>query len=78
MPGKNTLLFIWILRTRTRLSALLCITMREIKISEYSFNGGIRAVIPDKHILIDNSFQTKLEEARHAFKFEELGGRQSD
>ena len=50
----------------------------EIKISEYSFNGGIRAVIPDKHILIDNSFQTKLEEARHAFKFEELGGRQSD
>ena len=49
----------------------------EIKISEYSFNGGIRAVIPDKHILIDNSFHTKLEEARHAFKFEELGGRQS-
>ena len=50
----------------------------EIKISEYSFNGGIRAVIPDKHILIDNSFQTKLEEARHALKFQELGGRQSD
>ena len=50
----------------------------EIKISEYSFNGGIRAVIPDKHILIDNSFQTKLEEARHACKFEELGARQSD
>ena len=45
----------------------------EIKVSEYSFIGGIRAVIPSKHILIDNSFQTKLEEARHEFKFEAGG-----
>ena len=45
-----------------------------IKISEYSFNGGTRAVIPGKHILIDNSFETKLSEARHEFKFE-LGGK---
>lgn len=45
-----------------------------IRISEYSFFGGIRAVIPSRHILIDNSFQTKLEEARHAFKFD-LGGK---
>ena len=45
-----------------------------IKISEYSFNGGTRAVIPGKHILIDNSFETKLNEARHAFKFD-LGGK---
>lgn len=36
-----------------------------VKISEYSFDGGIRVVIPSKHILIDSSFKTKLEEARH-------------
>lgn len=45
-----------------------------IKVSEYSFNGGIRAVIPGKHILIDSSFETKLNEARHEFKFD-LGGK---
>lgn len=45
-----------------------------IKVSEYSFNGGIRAVIPSKHILIDNSFETRLNEARHEFKFD-LGGK---
>lgn len=45
-----------------------------IKISEYSFNGGTRAVVPEKHILIDNSFETKLQEARHDFKFD-LGGK---
>ena len=44
-----------------------------IKISEYSFDGGTRAVIPGKHILIDNSFETKLNEARHEFKLD-LGG----
>ncbi len=48
-----------------------------IKTSEYSFEGGIRAVISSKHILIDNSFETKLAEARHAFKFG-LGGKQGD
>ena len=46
-----------------------------VKISEYSFDGGIRAVIPSKHILIDSSFKTKLEESRHEFKFD-LGGKQ--
>lgn len=45
-----------------------------IKVSEYSFDGGTRAVIPGKHILIDNSFETKLSEARHEFKFD-LGGK---
>lgn len=45
-----------------------------IKVSDTSFLGGIRAVIPDKHILIDNSFDTRLKEARHEFKFE-LGGK---
>ena len=47
-----------------------------IKISEYSFNGGTRAVIPGKHILIDNSFKTRLDEARHEFKFDLTGGKQ--
>ena len=47
-----------------------------IKISEYSFNVGTRAVIPGKHILIDNSFKTRLDEARHEFKFDLTGGKQ--
>lgn len=42
----------------------------QIKVSEYSFGGGCRAVIPSRHILIDNSFQTKLEEAREQFHFD--------
>lgn len=41
----------------------------QLKISKYSFSGGTRAVIPARHILIDNSFQTKLEEARESFHF---------
>ena len=45
-----------------------------IKISQYSFSGGIRAVVPQSHILIDNSFETKLNGARHNFQFD-LGGR---
>ena len=44
-----------------------------VKISAYSFSGGMRAVIPDSHILIDNSFETKLDEARRTFQFD-LGG----
>lgn len=42
----------------------------DIRISEYSFLGGTRAVIPGKNILIDNSFQTKLAEERENFKFD--------
>lgn len=42
----------------------------DLRISEYSFNGGCRAVIPSRHILIDNSFQTRLEEARENFHFD--------
>lgn len=40
------------------------------RISEYSFTGGTRAVIPARHILIDNSFHTKLAEARENFHFD--------
>ena len=40
-----------------------------ISISEYSFLGGMRAVIPSKNILIDHSFSSKLEEAKRSFQF---------
>ena len=38
-------------------------------IAKSSFMGGTKAVIPSRHILIDNSFQTKLEEAKKEFTF---------
>jgi len=38
-----------------------------LTISEYSFKGGIRAIITEKHILIDHSFETKLAEAKEEF-----------
>lgn len=41
-----------------------------IRLSEYSFTGGTRAVIPSRHILIDNSFQTRLAEAQEQFHFD--------
>ena len=49
----------------------------DIRISEYSFMGGIRAVIPSRHILIDNSFESRLEEEKRDFRFdirEMMGG----
>lgn len=53
----------------------------ELLVSEYSFMGGIRAVIPARHILIDNSFQTKLSEAKRDFRFDIkdiMGGEAND
>ncbi len=49
-------------------------TGAELTLSQYSFLGGTRAVIPSRNILIDNSFQSKLEEAEANFQFR-LGGR---
>lgn len=46
----------------------------DIRLSQYSFFGGSRTVIPSKNILIDNSFETKMEEEKHNFKFD-LGGK---
>lgn len=40
-----------------------------LKISQYSFIGGIRTVIPYKNILIDDSFEKKLEAAKEKFVF---------
>lgn len=56
-----------------RLAQLSFHNHTNIKISEYSFGGGTRAVIPSKHILIDNSFDTKLKEAEQSFRFETGG-----
>lgn len=45
----------------------------DIKISDISFGGGIRAVLPDKNILIDNSFETRLYELSQSFRFTDRG-----
>ena len=44
-------------------------TDTRLTVSSYSFMGGTRAVIPSKNILIDESFQSKLEEVRDHFNF---------
>ena len=41
----------------------------DIRVSQYPFLGGTRAVIASKNILIDNSFETKLKEAEQDFQF---------
>ncbi len=43
----------------------------KVKISNTAFLGGTVGVIPDKNIVIDNSFRTKLEEERNHFSFED-------
>ncbi|HJC22562.1 MAG TPA: V-type ATP synthase subunit E [Candidatus Eisenbergiella merdavium] len=40
-----------------------------VMVSEYSFGGGIRAVIRSRGILIDQSFDTKIKEAAEGFVF---------
>lgn len=40
-----------------------------LTVSDTSFMGGIRAVIKSRNILIDNSFETQLREAKEAFTF---------
>lgn len=44
-----------------------------LTVSEYSFGGGTRAVLPKRNILIDDSFVTKIEEEYQKFSFK--GGR---
>ena len=41
--------------------------------SKYSFMGGTRAVIPARNLLIDNSFEKKISDAKEAFHIS-LGG----
>lgn len=40
-----------------------------LTVSEYSFGGGIRAVLPNRSVLIDNSFDTKMKEVMDNFSF---------
>lgn len=49
-------------------SALEAATQAELTISNIDFLGGIRCVITEKHILIDNSFISKLKEEKSNFK----------
>lgn len=44
-------------------------TKVHLTISRESFFGGIRAVIPARHILIDDSFATRLKEEKEGFTF---------
>ena len=41
-----------------------------LEVSEESFIGGIKATIPGKNILIDNSFQENFNAVRGEFKFD--------
>lgn len=40
---------------------------REIRVSRYSFGGGLRALIPARNILIENSFSSKLLDQMQSF-----------
>ena len=40
---------------------------REIRVSSYSFGGGLRALIPERNVLIENSFSSKLQEQLQIF-----------
>ena len=42
----------------------------QIKVSDYTFSGGTPAVISNRNILIDNSFATRLAEAKENFHFD--------
>ena len=44
-------------------------TGAELTISNTDFMGGTRAVIHSKHVLIDNSFATRLAEEKNNFQF---------
>lgn len=47
------------------------------EISSYPFAGGIRGVLPHSNILMDHSFQTRMEEIREDFHFDFTAGSQN-
>lgn len=53
-----------------RLKSLTIKTGFPLKLSNDSFIGGIKAVIPEKNILIDNSFEEGYNAAYREFKFD--------
>lgn len=50
-------------------NSLIAATSTPLTVSQDSFLGGVRAVLPGRHILIDNSFSTKLMEEKASFQF---------
>ncbi len=58
---------------QTLMDALSAKTGVSLEIAPKSFLGGIRARIPSKNILIDNSFLSSMETLKKEFKFD--GGR---
>ena len=55
---------------KDRLDALTQKTGISLQVSKEDFIGGIRAEIPHKNILIDNSFAANLDAMRKEFKFD--------
>ena len=53
-----------------RLKPLTVKTGFPLKVSDESFIGGIKAIIPEKNILIDNSFEEGYQAAYREFKFD--------
>lgn len=51
------------------LTGLQMMTGAALTVSEYSFGGGTRAVLPDRNVLIDDSFETRLKEIMETFSF---------
>lgn len=49
------------------LGCLESATGMQISISRYSFKGGTRIILKNRNVLIDNSFEKKLEEAKESF-----------
>lgn len=64
-------IFIYLSSTDSaRIPSLTQKTGLALQVSEDSFIGGIKATIPSKNILIDNSFEEKLQTMRREFKFD--------
>lgn len=49
------------------LNNLALASEQELTLSQYSFMGGTRAIITSKNLLIDNSFEVKIAEAKETF-----------
>lgn len=52
-----------------KINSLSAVTNTTIRISEYGFGGGIRALVKSGKVLIDQSFETRLKEEEESFVF---------
>lgn len=53
-----------------RLRSLETASGVKLTVSQYTFHGGTRAVVPSRKVLIDNSFETRLDEAKEKFRLD--------